>query len=104
MQQCPTTKLALAGYSQGALVVQAALNNDGLPSDQVKAITYFGDPDSHFGTSGNVSASLIKQYCVEVDLVCELNLPVVLSPHVTYGTLYGEDAARFIINTTGVSV
>ena len=44
VQQCPTTKLALAGYSQGGLVIHYALNNAGLSSSSVSAITYFGDP------------------------------------------------------------
>lgn len=120
MKQCPGTKLALAGYSQGAEVVHHALNVDGLPSEQVKAITYFADPgelsqmpgvqavltfskENNQAASGNVSKSLINEYCVKGDAVCEDNVPLVLPPHVTYGEIYGEIAARFIIETTGVS-
>ena len=44
LKQCPTTKLALAGYSQGGLVVHYSLNKEGLPSSDVSAIVYFGDP------------------------------------------------------------
>ena len=44
LQQCPTTKVALAGYSQGGLVIHYALNNAGLSSASISAITYFGDP------------------------------------------------------------
>lgn len=44
LSQCPTTKVALAGYSQGGLVIHYALNEDGLSSSDVSAIVYFGDP------------------------------------------------------------
>ena len=44
LDQCPSTKIALAGYSQGALVIHYALNDDGLSSSDIDAIVYFGDP------------------------------------------------------------
>lgn len=44
LSQCPTTKVALAGYSQGGLVIHYALNSAGLSSADVSAIVYFGDP------------------------------------------------------------
>ena len=44
LKQCPSTKVALSGYSQGGLVIHYALNSAGLPSADVSAIVYFGDP------------------------------------------------------------
>ena len=44
LSQCPSTKIALGGYSQGGLVIHYALNNDGLSSSSVSSIVYFGDP------------------------------------------------------------
>jgi cutinase len=51
LKQCPTTKVALAGYSQGGLVIHYALNQAGLSSSSVSAITYFGDPGEHLSIS-----------------------------------------------------
>jgi hypothetical protein len=48
MAQCPGTKLALSGYSQGGLVIHYALNNGLLSSSEVDAIVYFGDPREYF--------------------------------------------------------
>lgn len=53
--QCPSTKLALSGYSQGGLVIHYALNNAGLSSSDVSAIVYFGDPGK---TSHHLSSLL----------------------------------------------
>ena len=43
-KQCPSTKIALGGYSQGGLVMHYALNRGGLSSSQISAIVAFGDP------------------------------------------------------------
>ena len=44
LSQCPSTKIALGGYSQGGLVVHYALNRAGLSSSSISSIVYFGDP------------------------------------------------------------
>lgn len=44
LANCPTTKIVLSGYSQGAMVVHNALNKQGLSSSSVSAIVEFGDP------------------------------------------------------------
>jgi len=44
LSQCPDTKLALSGYSQGGLLIHHAINQDGLASADVSAIVIFGDP------------------------------------------------------------
>ena len=44
LSQCPSTKIALGGYSQGGLVIHYALNNAGLSSASISSIVYFGDP------------------------------------------------------------
>lgn len=43
-EQCPSTKVVLSGYSQGALVIHYALNQAGLDSAKISAIVDFGDP------------------------------------------------------------
>lgn len=44
LKNCPNTKLALVGYSQGAMVVRNAVSVSGIDSDKVAAIVQFGDP------------------------------------------------------------
>lgn len=125
LSQCPTTKIALAGYSQGGLVVHYALNSAGLSSSSVSAITYFGDPGEFLPTrrwwqpcrisrtntrpctedgtakSGTVPASKIKEYCASGDGVCERHGFYISSAHLSYGS-DATDASNFIITTTGV--
>jgi len=123
IKQCPTTKLALSGYSQGGLVVHYALNSAGLPSSDVSAIVYFGDPGmcAHLsigfsclhvlthvitedGTtrSGTVPASKIQENCATGDDVCEDHDGTITAAHLSYGSDASE-AAQFIITVTGVS-
>lgn len=46
LKQCPTTKVVLAGYSQGGLVVHyaTAAGEGALPAADVSAVALFGDP------------------------------------------------------------
>lgn len=44
LANCPSTKIVLAGYSQGAMVVHYALNQGGLASSKIAGAVYFGDP------------------------------------------------------------
>lgn len=126
--QCPDTKIALSGYSQGGLVTHYALNKGGLDSGLIDAIVYFGDPrmfdspvcfhvmfamlfneltrhgDAEYkiAPSGTVPASKIKSYCAFTDGVCELHTFAITPAHLSYG-VDANSAADFIIKTTGVS-
>jgi len=48
LKQCPSTKIALSGYSQGAMVVHYAVQKSGLPVADVGAAVLFGDPGTSF--------------------------------------------------------
>ena len=41
---CPSTKLVLGGYSQGATVTHYAVKSGGLSADSVAAVVLYGDP------------------------------------------------------------
>jgi cutinase len=69
LTQCPSTKIVLVGYSQGAMVVHNAFSN-GLTSSKVSGAVLFGDPLKK-QTIGDLSAEKIKQFCGTSDMICE---------------------------------
>lgn len=44
IHNCPSTKIVLVGYGQGATTIHYALNVGGLASSDVALVLYFGDP------------------------------------------------------------
>jgi len=61
LKNCPNTKIALSGYSQGAMVVHVAASS--LGSDISSAVLY-GDPELHTASSvGSLPASRVKEFC-----------------------------------------
>jgi cutinase len=48
---CPTTRMVLGGYSQGAGVIDMATNDLAQVSDHVAAVAVFGNPQSAFARS-----------------------------------------------------
>ncbi|KAF2845080.1 carbohydrate esterase family 5 protein [Plenodomus tracheiphilus IPT5] len=69
--RCPSTKIVLAGYSQGAqLVHNAAQRISAANAARVAAVVVFGDPKR--GQSfGSITASKIRTICHTGDNICE---------------------------------
>jgi cutinase len=60
LSKCPNTKVALAGYSQGGMVMHYAVRTGGLsPSNGVIAAVGYGDPQQRTAT-GDVP---LKEFC-----------------------------------------
>ncbi|KAF7174038.1 hypothetical protein CNMCM5623_006340 [Aspergillus felis] len=96
LSQCPSTKVVVGGYSQGAMVVHNAASS--LAEGQIAAAVLFGDPFKDQAV-GKVAAADVKEYCASGDPVC-LNGVNVLA-HLSYGDDAAE-AAQFLITTSGV--
>lgn len=93
LDQCPKTKVALAGYSQGAMVAHhaAAMLRKNNPA---VAIVTFGDPLSATPFD-NFDPSDVKRFCAEGDPICLNGLN--FKAHSSYSENAGE-AAQFILN------
>ncbi|KAF4549273.1 Cutinase-like protein 5 [Elsinoe fawcettii] len=100
LQNCPDTKIALVGYSQGAMVVRNAVSKSGLPSENVAAIVQFGDPQRNLSI-GTVTNDKILNICRAGDDVCEQGLYSIKGPHLQYGQ-DATTAADFLIRTVGL--
>ena len=62
LKNCPNTKIAISGYSQGGMVCHYAVASAGLSADDVAAAVLYGDPLD--GQSvGSLPASKLKEYC-----------------------------------------
>ncbi|KAF2003545.1 carbohydrate esterase family 5 protein [Amniculicola lignicola CBS 123094] len=94
MSACPTTKLVMAGYSQGGqLVHNAASMLSASQTAFVSSAVIFGDPNNGQPV-GNVAAANTKVICHNGDLICA-GQAVILAPHLTYSMNAG-DAAKFV--------
>ncbi|KAI4177900.1 MAG: hypothetical protein LQ348_005739 [Seirophora lacunosa] len=99
LQQCPSTKIVLSGYSQGGFVVHRAAAS--LGSSPPAAAVIFGDPQNGQAVA-NVPAARLKQYCARGDGVCSTPRTFrITSAHLSYGN-NADDAADFVIAATGV--
>jgi hypothetical protein len=92
---CPSTKLTISGYSQGAQIVHnAAALIDSTIASWISSVVVFGDPDN--GTAiANIAASKVDTYCNTGDNIC-VDGDLILPAHL----LYGEDAtaaAAFVV-------
>jgi len=97
---CPGQKFAVAGYSQGAAVVNQALTQLS-PSmyDSIVAVAQFGDPANKGGAGlPDVLAQKRVQNCAFGDPVCSNNGSDYLA-HITYmnsGTTFISESASYI--------
>jgi cutinase len=90
---CPSTKIVLSGYSQGALVLRSTA--DTLPAAtlaSISSIVTFGDPRNPQPITGGEGKTLIV--CQESDAVCSGGFINVA--HLTYGA-NATVAARFVV-------
>jgi cutinase len=65
---CPDTKIALSGYSQGGFVVSNAISKQGVNPDDIAAAVVYGDPSRQ--AAGGLDESKVKSFCVSGDGVC----------------------------------
>ena len=81
LQNCPNTKIAIAGYSQGATVCHYAVAQGGLSASSVSSATLYGEFGSHNSDAvqsmlipvagdpengsavGDLSAARTKEFC-----------------------------------------
>lgn len=62
LKNCPNTKIAISGYSQGGEVCHYAVKSGGLSADDVTAAVIYGDPED--GSSvGDLPSSKLKEFC-----------------------------------------
>ncbi|KAL8953270.1 MAG: hypothetical protein Q9222_000875 [Ikaeria aurantiellina] len=100
LQQCPSTKIVLSGYSQGGLVVHKAAQS--LSATPPAAAVIFGDPQNGQSVA-NVPAADLKEFCAQGDGVCGTPRTFsITSAHLSYGK-NADEAAAFIASVTGVS-
>ncbi|KAL8690628.1 MAG: hypothetical protein Q9218_003962 [Villophora microphyllina] len=100
LQQCPSTKIVLSGYSQGGFVVHKA--GSSLSATPPAAAVIFGDPQNGSPVA-NVPAADLKEYCAAGDGVCGTPRTYqITAAHLSYGN-NASDAANFISTVTGVT-
>ncbi|KAF8171580.1 cutinase [Mycena galopus ATCC 62051] len=73
--QCPSTQIAIGGYSQGAqLVHNAASMLSATVTARIAAVVLFGDPDrvgrSTLPPVGTVPAANVDSFCHNEDIIC----------------------------------
>ncbi|KAK7423040.1 hypothetical protein QQX98_001330 [Neonectria punicea] len=94
---CPSTKLVMSGYSQGALVVRSTA--DSLPAEtmsKVNSIVTFGDPRNQTPITGGEGKTMVV--CLADDSVC--NGGFINVAHLTYGS-EADAAAQFVVQQAG---
>lgn len=89
---CPDTKIALGGYSQGGFVVSNAISSAGVNPDDIIAAIVYGDPSRQ--AAGGLDASKVKDYCVSGDGVCAGTFAI-SAAHLAY-TRYDRSTFRSI--------
>jgi hypothetical protein len=102
LTNCPDTKIALSGYSQGGFVVSNAIAKQGVNQDDIAAAVVYGDPSRQ--AAGGLDKSKVKSYCVSGDGVCSGTFAITAA-HLAYtrfvdlGTsLFEESSADLSIN------
>lgn len=97
-QKCPDSMILASGYSQGAAIVHAAMED--LPAatlNQIAGVALFGDT-RNLQERGRVAGYPQDQtliICNPGDLVCSGTLTITAA-HLTYGTRVPE-ATRFLV-------
>ncbi|KAM0723824.1 hypothetical protein Q7P37_000814 [Cladosporium fusiforme] len=102
-QRCPNSKIAIAGYSQGAMVVHYAVKSAGLSPSKVSSAVLYGDPQNRESV-GSLPASQTKKFCNRGDGVCETGTFSISSAHLAYsrdGSV--AEGASFIVQQAGLS-
>lgn len=61
-ERCPDTKIAISGYSQGAMVVHYAVKSAGLDASKVSSAVLYGDPENRESV-GDLPSSQTKVSC-----------------------------------------
>ncbi|KAL6712699.1 hypothetical protein ACN47E_000576 [Coniothyrium glycines] len=101
INQCPSSKIIVSGYSQGAMVVHNAFGN-GLDASQVSGAILFGDPLKRQSIAG-LSVDRVKQFCGTSDTICGGGGDGgATGSHLSYGSS-AEAAAVFAIQAAGLA-
>ncbi|KAI4241117.1 MAG: hypothetical protein L6R40_004756 [Gallowayella cf. fulva] len=100
VQQCPSTKVILSGYSQGGSVVHKA--GPLLASTPIAAAVIFGDPSNGQAVT---NVKNLKEYCAQGDNVCGTpRTYTITAAHGSYRTNgNAADAANYISSVTGIA-
>ncbi|KAK1816898.1 hypothetical protein LTR12_008737 [Friedmanniomyces endolithicus] len=100
LKNCPNTKIALSGYSQGAMVVHVAASTLG---SSISSAVLYGDPELHTASSvSSLPASKVKEFCASGDGVCETGGFAITAAHLSYTTSSDiTDGASFIVQNAG---
>jgi cutinase len=101
LAQCPSTKIIVAGYSQGAMVVHNAFSAQGLKPAQVSGAVLFGDPLIRLPIK-DLSTNKTKEFCGSSDGICGQPTGDVNGGHLSYGAV-ADKAADFIISAAGLA-
>lgn len=99
--QCPSTKIIVSGYSQGAMVVHNAFSAQGLKSSRVSGAVLFGDPLIR-SSVGDLAKDKVKEFCGTSDTVCGSPTGDVSGGHLSYGSI-ADQAADFVIAAAGLA-
>lgn len=101
LSQCPSTKIVVSGYSQGAMVVHNAFQN-GLSGSQVAGAVLFGDPLKRSAV-GDLPTDKVKQFCGTADSICGGGGDGgATGSHLDYGSV-ADAAATFAIQAAGLA-
>ena len=102
LSQCPSTRVIVSGYSQGAMVVHNAFSRQGLMASEVAGVVLFGDPLIRQTNIGNLPKEKIKQFCGSSDSICGSPTGDVAGGHTSYGSI-ADTAAQFAISAAGLT-
>ncbi|KAJ1326626.1 cutinase [Microdochium nivale] len=96
-KECPTSKIVVTGYSQGAALVHRAVEDQPAAiKDQIVAAVTYGDTQNvqDRGQIPNFPPEKTLVICNRGDLVCS-GMLIIAAPHLTYGRRVDE-AVQFI--------
>jgi cutinase len=102
MAACPSAKVVLSGYSQGAQVVRKACTMLGAATAAgLNSVVMFGDPGNGTSVPG-VDAARVFTACHAGDNICKGG-SLVLPPHLNYSS-DAPAAAMFVMQKTGLGM
>ncbi|KAK5136775.1 hypothetical protein LTR08_002071 [Meristemomyces frigidus] len=103
LANCPNTKIAISGYSQGGSVCHYAVKSGGLDYSTVSSAVIYGDPE-YKKSVGDLPASQVKEFCASGDGVCEDGTFAISAAHLSYASSSDiATGAAFIIAAAGGS-
>ncbi|KAK0741372.1 cutinase-domain-containing protein [Schizothecium vesticola] len=97
--KCPSSKVVMGGYSQGAALLAAAIrDSSAVIREQIKGVTLFGytKNQQNKGLIPNYPASRLAVYCAVGDRICEGTL-IVTPAHLEYIDEAQGPAPKFLI-------